>query len=175
MASINDANYWRQRAEVAHAKADIMVTADGRKAMSQVARSYELLAEHTERARQHAARLLAAGRLERPSSPATSTIHANRMREHAFPVQLEPSWCRANGIGHESDNSDEDDGDDELLAIGAAIRAALANGIDPYVLAGLLEEGAAYAVARHIPAGERDKAAAALVVMLHDRLKAYRG
>ena len=76
-------------------------------------------------------------------------------------------------IGHHNDNSDGDDGDWELLSIGAAIRAALDHGVDPYALAGVLVEGAAYSVGRHVPVGEREKAAAALVVTLHERLKAH--
>lgn len=65
-----------------------------------------------------------------------------------------------------------EDGDDELVRIGTAIRAALTQGTDPYKVAGLLAEGAAFAVARHIPAAERHQAAAALVVTVLARLKA---
>lgn len=65
-----------------------------------------------------------------------------------------------------------DDGDHELLSIIAAIRDALGKGIDPYTVAAVLAEGAALAVG-HIPAEEREKATAALVVLLHERLKAH--
>ena len=66
-----------------------------------------------------------------------------------------------------------DDGDWELLSISAVIRAALDSGVDPYAPAGVLVEGAAYSVGRHVLVGEREKAAAALVVTLHERLKAH--
>lgn len=69
--------------------------------------------------------------------------------------------------------SDDDDGDHELRAIGAAVGAALNRQIDPYAVAGLLAEDAAFAVSRYLPRVERDRAAAVLVVLLHDRLKAY--
>ena len=76
---------------------------------------------------------------------------------------------------HHNDNSDGDDGDQELLSIGAAIRAALDHGVDPYALAGVLVEGAAYSVGRYVPAREREKAAVALEVTPHERLKAPQG
>jgi hypothetical protein len=75
--------------------------------------------------------------------------------------------------GHSNDGKSQRDGDHELLSLGAAIRAALDNGVDPYVVAGVLAEGAAYAIARHVRRGERAKAATILMLTLHERLKSY--
>jgi len=73
-------------------------------------------------------------------------------------------------VNHGNDSGD--DGDHELLSISAAIRAALGKGIDPYTVAEVLAEGTVFAV-EHIPAEQREKAATALILMLHERLKAH--
>ena len=70
------------------------------------------------------------------------------------------------------DDNDGSDGDHELLAIGAAIRDALETGTDPYAVAGMLAEAAAFAIA-HIPPRKRKAAGTALVLMLGERLKAH--
>ena len=68
------------------------------------------------------------------------------------------------------DDNDGDDGDCELLSLGRGIRAALDDGIDPYAVAGVLVEGAAYAISR-VPPDEQEKAATILMALLRDRLK----
>jgi hypothetical protein len=90
-------------------------------------------------------------------------LHFGRI---VYPEQMDTDYLR-NG------DSDEDVGDRALLAIGAAIRAALGTGADPYTVAGMAAEGAAYAIARYVPPDERQKAAVALVLIIHDRLKVH--
>jgi len=58
----------------------------------------------------------------------------------------------------------------ELLA--RIIRLALDDGADPYLVAGVLVEGAAYAVAQHIPSERQEEAAQTLVELLGERLAA---
>ena len=68
---------------------------------------------------------------------------------------------------------EDDDGDERtLLAVAVVIRAALADGIDPYALVGVLVEGAVYAVTTHVPMHERSTAGAAVLAMLQGRMKA---
>jgi hypothetical protein len=68
-------------------------------------------------------------------------------------------------------DNDGDDGD-QLLAIGAAIRDALGTGTDPYTVAGMLAEGAAFAI-EHVPSRKRKEAGTALMLMLRERLNAH--
>jgi len=66
-----------------------------------------------------------------------------------------------------------DDSDDRtLLALAVVIRAALADGIDPYSVISVLAEGTAYAVGTHVPATERSIAATAVLAMLCGRMEA---
>ncbi|HTW69740.1 MAG TPA: hypothetical protein VME47_07640 [Acetobacteraceae bacterium] len=71
------------------------------------------------------------------------------------------------------DGSHTGDDDRALQSLSAAIRSALDEDIDPYGVIGVLIEGAAYAVADSLPREERAGAAATLVRLLQERLKAY--
>jgi len=62
---------------------------------------------------------------------------------------------------------------DSLDLLARMVRLALNDGADPYLLMGVLVEGAAYAVARHVPAEAQPDAAAALTALLAERLKAH--
>ncbi len=61
---------------------------------------------------------------------------------------------------------------DSLQLLAQMIRLALNDGADPYLLTGVLAEGAAYAIAKHIPAERQPEAVAALMDVLKARLKA---
>lgn len=62
---------------------------------------------------------------------------------------------------------------DSLQLLAHMIRVALNDGADPYLLTGVLAEGAAYAIAKHIPAERQADAVAALMDILKERLKAH--
>jgi hypothetical protein len=61
-------------------------------------------------------------------------------------------------------------GSTELLA--RMIKLALDDGADPYQVAGVLVEGAVYAVAQHVPPERQTEAAVTLVELLAERFKA---
>jgi hypothetical protein len=61
---------------------------------------------------------------------------------------------------------------DSVQLLAQMIELALSDGADPYLVAGVLVEGAVYAVAHHIPAERQADAVAALTEMLAERLKA---
>lgn len=62
---------------------------------------------------------------------------------------------------------------DSLQLLAHMIRVALNDGADPYLLTGILAEGAAYAIGEHIPAERQPDAVSALMDVLQDRLKAH--
>jgi hypothetical protein len=62
---------------------------------------------------------------------------------------------------------------DSLQLLAHMIRVALNDGADPYLLTGVLAEGAAYAIAKHIPPERQPDAVAALMAVLNERLKAH--
>jgi hypothetical protein len=83
------------------------------------------------------------------------------------------AYTRHMDVDDHNDNDDGDDRDSDLLAIGAAIRAALDKGVDPYAVAGIAAAGAAFAIAQHIPPDKRERAADALVLMLREQLRTH--
>jgi hypothetical protein len=58
----------------------------------------------------------------------------------------------------------------ELLA--RMLRLALEDGADPYLISGVLIEGAVFAVARYVPAEAQAEAAGTLQELVQERLKA---
>jgi len=62
---------------------------------------------------------------------------------------------------------------DSIEMLAHMIRLALEDGADPYLVAGVLLEGAAFAVARHVPAERQGEAAAAMAELLSARLAAH--
>ena len=62
---------------------------------------------------------------------------------------------------------------DSLQLLAHMIRVALNDGADPYLLTGILAEGAAYTIGEHIPAERQPDAVSALMEVLKERLKAH--
>jgi hypothetical protein len=61
---------------------------------------------------------------------------------------------------------------DSLDLLARMIQLALKDGADPYLVAGVLVEGAIIAVAQHIPPERQHDATVGLVELLGERLKA---
>lgn len=99
------------------------------------------------------------------------TKAARCSRDHALFPGVLTAYAAQMRSGDGNDDGDGGDWDDILLPLAAAIHAALERGIDPYALAGVLVEGAAYVVTHTLSVDERDKAVALLVVKLHECLK----
>ena len=62
---------------------------------------------------------------------------------------------------------------DSLQLLAHMIRVALNDGADPYLLTGILAEGAAYAISEHIPSERQPDAVSALMDVLKERLRAH--
>lgn len=61
---------------------------------------------------------------------------------------------------------------DPTLILAEVIRIIGASEADPYLIIGILVEGAAHTLVKHIPAERQADTAAAMVQLLRDRLKA---
>ena len=59
---------------------------------------------------------------------------------------------------------------DSVEMLARMIRLALDDGADPYLIAGVLLEGATYAVAQHVPPERQSEAARTLTELLAERL-----
>ncbi len=85
---------------------------------------------------------------------------------------------RMKEVGPEGDH-DRAAGRRPIRSFPPMIWQALADGADPYLVARALVEGAAYALAQHVPVERRTDAAAAMteilqvMELLHERLKAH--
>lgn len=64
---------------------------------------------------------------------------------------------------------------DVLGDLARTVRAMIEGEIDPYLLAGVLIEGAAQAVLQRVPEERREVASLALLQLLHDRLRRAQG
>lgn len=62
---------------------------------------------------------------------------------------------------------------DPVQLLAHMVRLALDDGADPYLLAGVLIEGAAYTVARHVPPDRQTETVDTIVGLLSERLKAH--
>jgi len=62
---------------------------------------------------------------------------------------------------------------DALQLLAHMIRVALNDGADPYLMAGILAEGAAYTIGKHIPTERQPDAVSALMEILKERLRAH--
>jgi hypothetical protein len=62
---------------------------------------------------------------------------------------------------------------DSVQMLAHVIRLITADGADPYLVLGVLVEGAAHTVARHIPPERQGEAADELTQLLDERLKAH--
>lgn len=62
---------------------------------------------------------------------------------------------------------------DSLQLLAHMVRVALNDGADPYLLTGILAEGAAYAIGEHIPPERHADAVAVLMDVLKERLRAH--
>jgi hypothetical protein len=65
------------------------------------------------------------------------------------------------------------DGPDPLRMLATAIKLLARKGVDPYLLTGILIEGAVHSVANHIPPTRQADTAAALMRLLVDRLRVH--
>ena len=62
---------------------------------------------------------------------------------------------------------------DALQLLAHMIRVALNDGADPYLMAGILAEGAAYTIGKYIPTERQPDAVSALMEILKERLRAH--
>jgi hypothetical protein len=62
---------------------------------------------------------------------------------------------------------------DSVQMLAEVIRVITADGSDPYLILGVLVEGAVHVIARHIPPQRRSETVAELSQLLAERLKAH--